>query len=141
MARRDQQLQIPAPAPAAPGSMDYRRELALAMSQAIKQSVYDRIDVAARMSRFLGEEITVSMLNAWTAESRDLHIINFVRAIAFDRATEQHTLASLFAAKLGGQILWGKDALLAELVRLDREERELKARRQSINSVLREANK
>ena len=130
---------IPAAAPATPGSMDYRREVALVMSEAIKKAPCDRIDIAARMTRYLGEEITLSMLNTWTAESRDEHMPNFVRAIAFDRATEQNALACFFAAKLGGQILWGKDALLAELVRMDRDETELKARRRALLYVLREA--
>ena len=137
MARPDP-IAIPAAAPAAPGSLDCRREVALLMSEAIKRSTYDRIDIAARMTRFLGEEITLSMLNAWTAESRDEHVINYVRAIAFDLATEQKALANFSAAKLGGQILWGKDALLAELVRLDRDELELKARRRAITHVLRD---
>jgi len=137
MARPDP-IAIPAAAPAAPGSLDCRREVALLMSEAIKRSTYDRIDIAARMTRFLGDEITLSMLNAWTAESRDEHVINYVRAIAFDLATEQKALANFSAAKLGGQILWGKDALLAELVRLDRDELELKARRRAITHVLRD---
>ncbi len=111
------------------------------MSAAIKKSRFDRIDIAGRMTRFLGEEITLSMLNAWTAESRDEHVINFVRAIAFDQATEQNALATLFAAKLGGQILYGNDALLAEIVRIEHDERELKARRQALLKVLKEAAK
>lgn len=109
------------------------------MSAAIKKSRHDRIDIAARMTRFLGEEITLSMLNAWTAESRDEHVINYVRAIAFDHASEQKALATFFAAKLGGQILYGNDALLAEIVRIEHDERELKARRQALTKVLREA--
>jgi hypothetical protein len=137
MARHDR-AQTPVAEPA-PGSLDCRREVALIMSAAIKKSRFDRIDIAGRMTRFLGEEITLSMLNAWTAESRDEHVINFVRAIAFDHATEQNALATLFAAKLGGQILYGNDALLAEIVRIEHDERELKARRQALLKVLQEA--
>src|SRR5258708_9800189 len=105
----------------APGSFDCRREVALVMSAAIKKSRFDRIDIAGRMTRFLGEEITLSMLNAWTAKSRDEHVINFLRPIAFEQPTEQNALAILFAAKLTAQILYRNSALLSQCVRSERE--------------------
>ena len=110
--------EIPRAASGAPGSVNYSREIAAVMSQALKDCPHDRIEVAARMSRMLGREQSLSMLNAYTAESHETHNVGLERAIAFDMATERNALAEFFAHKLGGGILWGKDKLLADLGRI-----------------------
>lgn len=127
---------VPAPAPSDPGSVHCARGIAAAMSQAVKDSPHDRIEIAARMSRLLGEEITLAMLNSWTAESRDQHIPNFERAIAFDVATEVCALAKFHAAKCGGQFLLGKDALLAELGRLDQARSDIDRQQKALKQYL-----
>lgn len=102
-----------------PGSMNYSREIAHVMSKAIKDCPHDRIEIAARMSRLLGEEVTVSMLDTWTAGSKEGHIPNFERAIAFDAATESYALSEFHAGKLGCRVLQGKENLHAELGRME----------------------
>jgi hypothetical protein len=72
------------------------------------------------MSRLLNREISKFMLDAYTAESREDHIPPLDTAIAFDIATESQTLANLAAAKIGARLLIGKDALHAELGKLER---------------------
>lgn len=127
---------IPTPASAAPGALACRREIAGVMAEAIKVCPFDRYVIAARMSRALGEDVSVNMLNAYTAESREEHVINLERAIAFDAATGGHALAELFVQKLGGRILWGRDVLLAERGRIEQQEISLKARKRAINDML-----
>lgn len=127
---------VPAAPPATPGSMNYSREIAAVMSQALKESPHDRIEVAARMTRLLGREITLAMLNAYTAESRDTHNISLERAIAFDAATEGYALLNFFASKRGCRVLVGKDALLAELGRLDRMRAEIASQERLIRKLL-----
>jgi hypothetical protein len=111
------ELLPPAPATAA-GSLACRAEIAHAMSNALKG--LDRYDVAASMSRLLGRDISKFMLDAYTAESREDHIPPLDTAIAFDIATDTHTLANLFAGKIGARLLVGKEALHAELGKLER---------------------
>lgn len=128
---------IPAPASTAPGAVNFSREIAARMSEALKNCPYDRIEVAARMSRMLGREVTLSMLNAYTAESHQQHTPSLERAIAFDLATEQNALGSFYVAKLGGSILWGKDKLLADLGRIQQARHDLRDQERAIREELR----
>lgn len=127
---------IPTPAPQAPGSMNYRVEIAHAMSQALKACPYDRYEVAARMSRLLGSEVSVNMLNAYTAESREAHNITLERAIAFDAATEAYACLKLHADKRGCRVLVGKEALLAELGEISRLKQELGEQEKAIKAAI-----
>ena len=86
-------FEIPERSPATPGSVNYAREIAAVMSQALKACPYDRIEVAARMTRLLGREVSLHILNAYTAESRQQHVPSLEKAIAFDLATEGSALS------------------------------------------------
>jgi len=130
--------QIPTPAPTTPGAMSYSREVAHVMSQAIKECPHDRIEVAARMTRMLGYEQTVSMLDAYTAVSKSTHRISLERAIAFDAATEGYSLLGFYAAKRGCKVVMGKDVLLGELGRIKQMRDELASQEKAIRQFLRE---
>ncbi|MEQ1814380.1 MAG: hypothetical protein ABL860_08030 [Candidatus Nitrotoga sp.] len=109
---------IPKAHPMNPGAWRFRAEIAHAMGGAVKTCVKDRYQIAADMSRLLGREVSVNTLDKYTSEAAQDHIPNLETAIAFDAATGQTALASLFAEKLGCRVLPGKDSLLAELGRL-----------------------
>lgn len=127
---------IPVPAPQTPGSMNYSCEIAHVMSDALKACPYDRYEVAARMSRLLGSEVSVNMLNAYTAESRETHNITLERAIAFDAATEGYALLKFMADKRGCRVLVGKEALLAELGEIGRIKQELAEQEKAIKAAI-----
>ncbi|MRR15671.1 MAG: hypothetical protein EG826_04350 [Deltaproteobacteria bacterium] len=55
-----------------PGSMDISMRLRHAVSNAIKKSGKDRIDICAEIYKLCGREIPKSTLDGWSAESRDL---------------------------------------------------------------------
>jgi hypothetical protein len=124
-----------APAPTA-GSLDYSVELAHALSDALKKSPKSRYEIAARMSELVGHEISKAMLDAWTAESKPGWRFPFEYAAAFEVATETTCLQELLCRKRGSRILEGEEALLAELGRLDRDEQQVKQRRQAIRKYL-----
>lgn len=128
---------IPRAAPALPGSINFSREIAAAMSAALKACPADRIEVAARMTRLMGREVTLSMLNAYTAESHVDHNISLERAIAFDVATQAQALLVFFADKTGCGILVGEDALLAELGRVKKAQDELAVRERALKERMR----
>lgn len=107
------------PAPiAAPGGLSCRAEIAHVMSDALKG--HDRYEIAAKMSRLLGRDISKHMLDAYTAESREEHIPPLDTAIAFDLATGSSVLAGFFARKIGAKLSVGKEALDAKLGHLER---------------------
>jgi hypothetical protein len=106
------------------------------MSEALKECRFDRFEVAAKMSRLLGREISKHMLDAYTAESRETHIPPLDVAIAFDAATEGYALISLYAGKLGCRITVGDDVLLTELGRINQLESELSHQKKSLKKLL-----
>lgn len=107
------------PAPVStPGGLSCRAEIASVMSDALKN--HDRFDVAAKMSKLLGREISKHMLDAYTAESREDHIPPLDTAIAFDLAVGSSALAELSARKVGAKLVFGKEALDAKLGKLER---------------------
>ena len=128
---------VPHAASALPGSVNFSREIAATMSGALKACPADRIEVAARMTRLMGREVTLSMLNAYTAESHIDHNISLERAIAFDIAIDGHALLNLYAAKLGSCILVGEEALLAELGKVRKTRSELAARERALEQRIR----
>ncbi|SOD42292.1 hypothetical protein SAMN06298226_2630 [Nitrosovibrio sp. Nv4] len=108
---------VPQPAPRSAGSLACRVEIAHTMSEALDG--HDRYEVSATMSRLLGRDISKHMLDAYTAESREDHIPPLDTAIAFDMATSDISLLNLYASKLGARVSVGKDALNAELGKLE----------------------
>lgn len=127
---------VPQAAPSIPGSLSCRAEIAGVMSEALKECQYDRFEVAARMSRLLGREISKHMLDAYTSESRETHIPPLDVAVAFDKATDGFALLNLYASKLGSRINVGEDVLLTELGRIDQMKTELAQREKAIRKYL-----
>ncbi|NCN89364.1 MAG: hypothetical protein GW936_08005 [Gallionella sp.] len=127
---------IPQAMPHIPGSWNFRREIAVVMGEAIKACHKDRWQIAADMSRLLGREVSVNTLDKYTSEASEDHIPNLETAIAFDAATEQTALASMFASKLGCRVLPGKDSLQAELGRIVQMRDDLAKQEKAIKRVL-----
>ncbi len=127
---------VPQAAPESPGSMALSREIAHVMSASLKVCPHDRIEVAARMTRMLGREVSLTMLNAYTAESAEKHTISLERAIAFDAATDGYGLLEFFAKQRGCSLNVGKAALLAELGRFEQMKAEIAKQERAIKKFL-----
>lgn len=111
---------VPAPAAPLPSSMDYRQEVAGLVAAVLKGADGDRYEVAARMSRLSGREVSKYMLDAWSSESRDAYNLPFCAAPVFEAACHTHDLSNWLADKRGGRLLIGREALTAELGKLER---------------------
>ena len=127
---------IPKAHPLTPGGWRFRGEIAHVMSEAIKLCAKDRYQIAADMSRLLGREVSPNTLDKYTSEASEDHIPNLETAIAFDAATEQTALASLFANKLGCRVLPGKDSLVAELGKLEIMKGDIAKQEKAIKKIL-----
>lgn len=101
------------------GSLAIEREVSRVISAGIEESGLGREEIARRMSDVLGKEVTLHMVNAYSSEARGEHNISFARAVAFDLATETYTLLKYHARKCGGRVYLGRDALLAELGKVE----------------------
>lgn len=136
MAKRDQFTQdlfeIPQAASGA-GSLACRIQISALMSEALKG--YDRYIVAAEMSKLLGREISKHMLDAYTAESREEHIPPLDTAMAFDMATNGFSLINLYAKKIGAKIVVGREAIDAEIGKLERLKQEANSKIKSLKKL------
>lgn len=64
-----------------------RGMLAKLVSAVLKDADADRETIAARMSAYLGEEVSKNMLDAYASEARGEHVIPIVRLMALADAT------------------------------------------------------
>ena len=124
------------PAPV-PGSMDYRAVVAHLLSQMIAESGLDRFEVAARMSRLTGKDVSKYMLDGYTAESREEFNAPAYLIPVAELVCESHLYSNWLAGIRGGRLLVGRDALNAELGRIERQRDELGTQARQLKEQLR----
>lgn len=114
-------FEVPAPRPSYPGSLNFNIPLRHLLSEILKSSPKSRVEVAALMSELTGDpHISVHSINAWSAESREGHRFPLEYLAAFEVATETTALTAWVADIRGGKVLMGKEALDAEIGKLER---------------------
>lgn len=135
----DDLFAVPVPMAPVPASMDHRASVSHLVSQVIADAGIDRYELAARMSRLTGKEVSKAMLDGYTAESREAFNLPFYLAPAFETACETTVLTDWLARQRGGRLLVGQDVLSAELGRLERRRDEAQQRIKAIKEQLRRA--
>lgn len=131
----DELFEIPCPAQPAPASMDYDKEIRHLLSAALKETKNSRFEVCARMSELIGHEITISMLNSWTAESREAWRFPLAYATAFEIACDTFCLTEYQARKRGCKVYAGDEVRQAEIGRLESQMGELAAKLKTLKKV------
>ena len=127
---------IPKEHPQTHGAWRFRFEISGAMSEAISACEKDIYTIAADMSRMLGREVSINTLRKYSSPAAEDHVPNLETAMAFDAATGQMALISIYANKLGCSVLPGKDKLLAELGRIEQQESDLAKQKRAIKQFL-----
>ncbi|ELN4897135.1 TPA: hypothetical protein ACRXSF_005453, partial [Pseudomonas aeruginosa] len=99
MARRkdDRTLDIfdvPQPARAIPGECNYAAQVSELVSEILKACDLDRYEVAARMSRLSGDDVSKNMLDAWSSPARADHNLPFYRAALLEDVCASHLLTN-----------------------------------------------
>lgn len=128
------------------GTLDVDTELRAAISADIKHAIVpctgrelSRYEIAARMSELVGQEITKSQLDNWTAEAHDKHRFPAQYLPAFVIATGgQRRAFEALSRKSGLFALPGPEALRAEIQRLDEQEKRIKAEKHKRKLFLKE---
>lgn len=104
----------------------FRASLKRDMARAIRECPYDRSIIAARMAQYLGlANVSKGALDAYTAESKTGHDVSLVRFKAFVRATGAVWLWDSVVSEDGLTLLQGDEARLAEIARLQQEQKAL----------------
>lgn len=113
-------FEVPVPTAPLPGALNFSLQLRHLLSEALKACPLSRTDVAARMSELTGDTITKHQLDAWTAESREGWRFPLEYLAAFEVAVGTTALSAWIASVRGGKLLMGKEALDAEIGKLER---------------------
>jgi len=113
-------FEVPVPTTPMPGALNFNLVLRRLLSDLLKVFPVSREMVAARMSELTGDQITKHQLDSWTAESREGWRFPLEYLPAFEVAVETTGLIAWAANVRGGKILMGKDALDAEIGKLER---------------------
>ncbi len=129
-------FEVPVPAEPLPGAMDYSLAVRRLMADAIKASPYNATQIAARMAELTGQNITEHQLHAWTAPSRESWRAPLEFIPAFEAAAETTTLTAWLAGVRGGRLLIGREALNAELGRLERQRDEAARKIKQLKNVM-----
>lgn len=113
-------FEVPVPRVPLPGALDVGLQLRHLISDLLKDCPKNRFEIAARMSELLGHEITKHQLDSWTAESREGWRFPLEYLPAFEVAVETHMVTTWLADMRGCKVLVGKEALDAEIGKLER---------------------
>lgn len=114
----------------------FRSKLKRAMADAIRQCPHSREVIALRMAQYLkAPTFTKSMLDAYTAESKDGHEINLSRFKAFVKATGAVWLWDVVVAEDGLTMLQGDEARLAEIAALQQDRKQIEAQLRALRRV------
>ena len=112
---------VPQPAAPVPGALDYRATVAHLLADMLRTSGQDRYGIAAAASRLAGKDVSKYMLDAYTSESREEFNLPAWLVPSLEAACESHAISAWLAGVRGGRLLIGREALNAELGRLERQ--------------------
>lgn len=113
-------FEVPVARTPMPGALAIGPALRHRLSDLLKACPLSRFEIAARMSELTGQEITKHQLDSWTAESREGWRFPLEYLPAFEVAVETHQVTAWLAELRGCKVLVGKEALDAEIGKLER---------------------
>ena len=119
-----------------PGALDVGLAVRHLISDLLKASPRNRFEIAARMSELLGHEISKHQLDSWTAESREGWRFPLEYLPAFEVAVETHQITGWLAGLRGCRVLAGKEALDAEIGKLERQKEDAARKIRQLKQVI-----
>jgi len=111
---------VPQPVLAIPGNGNYAAQVSELVGEVLKTTDLDRYEVAARMSRLSGDDVSKNMLDAWSSPARADHNLPLYRAALLEEVCASHSLTDWLVILRGGRVAYGREALDAELGKLER---------------------
>ncbi len=106
--------------------------IARAVSVALQDSKFTREEIAGRMSAWLGEKVSLNMLNAYASVARQDHPIGLSRFLALVQATGDRRLLELLAEPFGWAVIERRHVPLIEMAAIREQEDELRRRRDAL---------
>lgn len=113
-------FEVPVARSPLPGALAIGPGLRHLLANLLKASPRQRFEIAAHMTELVGHEITKHQLDSWTADSRDGWRFPLEYLPAFEVAVQTHDITAWLADLRGCKVLVGKEALDAEIGKLER---------------------
>jgi len=120
-----------------PGDLNISLRIRDAISQALRKSKLSRYQIAALMSELTGSDISKTMLDAYSADSKEYHRFPLEWVPAFIRATGDEAILKAVAEAAGCQVVSGDEAVYAEIARLERQEEEIRRKKEILRKGIR----
>lgn len=116
------------------GSLNLQASFRDCLVDCIRACSLSRWEIAGTMSNLLDTEVTIHMINAWTAESKDGHRFPAEYLPAFCKAVGSYDPLDLLVSASSMFLMPGEEVLGAELARViqDRDELNQKIREMKI---------
>ena len=115
-----------------PNFVKLNQEIKYITSKAIAGCEKSRWQIAEELSEMVGREITVTMLNHWTAESKAGHRMPAEIIPAFCITTNNYDLIRLLSQACRGKFLESQEAILAEVAQLDKQIKKKESKKQEL---------
>ncbi|KQC09404.1 MAG: hypothetical protein APR55_10300 [Methanolinea sp. SDB] len=109
------------------GTLNIRERLRLSLNRAIKNCGLSRPQISGEMSHLLGADVTKSIIDSWTAESKEGNRIPAEYLPAFCQVTGSNEPIEILNDAAGMFSLPGPDALRSEIQRLAEQERKIRS--------------
>ncbi|MCL2830736.1 MAG: hypothetical protein FWD77_08385 [Betaproteobacteria bacterium] len=118
------------------GALSIGHRIKALIARKIRESGLSRTFIAARMSELTGAEITKHQLDSWTADSREGWRFPLEYLPALEVALDTHDITAMIADLRGARLVVGRDALDAEIGRLERQRDEATRRIKALKGAV-----
>jgi len=132
-------FEVPQPLPALEGTHDFRQVVAGLVGELLEQAAaggMTRHQVAAEVSRLVGREVTKAMLDSYTSTAHENYNAPLWIVPALESVCRGHVLTQWLVGTRGGKLLVGREALNAELGRLERARDEAARKIKALKNVM-----
>lgn len=129
-------FEVPRPVAPIAASMNFSAEVSHLLSDMFAQAGMDRYQIAAEVSRLTGRECSKAMLDGYTSEARETFNVPAYLMPAIETVCRSHIFTLWLSDKRGARLLIGREALAAELGRLEGQKSQVADRIKAIKRVM-----
>lgn len=119
-----------------PGSLNMRATTRQAIYDSIKQCLLNRYEIAAKMSELLDQEVTKTMLDTWTSESKEGHRFPLEFGAALCKVTGCVKVFEVNTRPVGLFCVESPDAIRAQLSRLEEDRKKIQSQENEMKKLL-----
>lgn len=118
------------------GLRNLERQVASAIGNILTKYPAGRFEIAGMVSALLDDEVSKSMLDAYSSEAKDSHNISLARFLALVVVTQRFDALDAILRQIGCGVLVGEEIYLAEAGHLRALRRELDQRIRELDTVM-----